>query len=349
MKKKLLILLLFCFGVAHAQNNPYAVFGYSPKTILQDDPNEFLTIQNQDKNSKIKSLTLDPIKKIIWLKDAKGSILDTIQINSTEIKRFLSTDPHADKYAYISPYAFCNNNPVNVIDPDGRDIIFLFYATGKGQEAFQAAAQTRMDNIMNSKGFDGNKDKVFMMGVSDLGKLKGMIEGTVSKYGEQYGQTREVGFWSHSGQKDGPIGSVETSQNALEPRSGQMSMEGWGNINYNWKDDGAKMDFYGCNTACNSTSATAFSRRISDMPNYSDVEVSGQTSYAYPSFNSYSRSTNLSREYMPSVGFSVGDTYMVGGNKNQGGQAVYGSVPANQMGVYRNGTRLRSQYQRTGY
>lgn len=31
-------------------------------------------------------------------------------------------DPLADKYYSISPYAFCNNNPVNYIDPDGRGI-----------------------------------------------------------------------------------------------------------------------------------------------------------------------------------------------------------------------------------
>jgi hypothetical protein len=30
-------------------------------------------------------------------------------------------DPMAEKYYSISPYTYCNNNPVNVIDPDGRD------------------------------------------------------------------------------------------------------------------------------------------------------------------------------------------------------------------------------------
>ena len=36
--------------------------------------------------------------------------------------RWASPDPLADKYYSISPYAFCNNNPVNYIDPDGRGI-----------------------------------------------------------------------------------------------------------------------------------------------------------------------------------------------------------------------------------
>ena len=35
--------------------------------------------------------------------------------------RWLSMDPLAEKYYSVSPYAFCNNNPVNFVDPDGRD------------------------------------------------------------------------------------------------------------------------------------------------------------------------------------------------------------------------------------
>ncbi len=36
--------------------------------------------------------------------------------------RWLSQDPLAEKYCSVSPYAFCNNNPVNIIDPNGMDI-----------------------------------------------------------------------------------------------------------------------------------------------------------------------------------------------------------------------------------
>lgn len=34
---------------------------------------------------------------------------------------WLSVDPLAEKYPNISPYAYCSWNPVNKIDPDGRD------------------------------------------------------------------------------------------------------------------------------------------------------------------------------------------------------------------------------------
>ena len=36
--------------------------------------------------------------------------------------RFTTIDPLAEKYQNISPYAYCNGNPVNFVDPDGRAI-----------------------------------------------------------------------------------------------------------------------------------------------------------------------------------------------------------------------------------
>jgi RHS repeat-associated protein len=38
--------------------------------------------------------------------------------------RFMSPDPHAEKYHHFNPYNYVLNNPVNMIDPDGKDCIF---------------------------------------------------------------------------------------------------------------------------------------------------------------------------------------------------------------------------------
>jgi RHS repeat-associated core domain len=43
------------------------------------------------------------------------------------------SDPLASKYFLFSPYAFCANNPLNVIDYDGRDIIVLRNSKGAGR------------------------------------------------------------------------------------------------------------------------------------------------------------------------------------------------------------------------
>jgi hypothetical protein len=39
------------------------------------------------------------------------------------VQRFLNVDPHAASYPSLSGYSAFANNPINVIDPDGRDII----------------------------------------------------------------------------------------------------------------------------------------------------------------------------------------------------------------------------------
>lgn len=35
--------------------------------------------------------------------------------------RFTTPDPLSEKYYHISPYAYCANNPINAIDPNGED------------------------------------------------------------------------------------------------------------------------------------------------------------------------------------------------------------------------------------
>lgn len=34
----------------------------------------------------------------------------------------ITFDPYGEKYYDLSPYSFCANNPINFVDPDGRNI-----------------------------------------------------------------------------------------------------------------------------------------------------------------------------------------------------------------------------------
>ncbi len=45
--------------------------------------------------------------------------------HSSDIQRWTTPDPLAEKYYDLSPYAFCNNNPVNFVDPDGEAIYHM--------------------------------------------------------------------------------------------------------------------------------------------------------------------------------------------------------------------------------
>jgi RHS repeat-associated protein len=42
-----------------------------------------------------------------------------------QIGRWTGVDPKTEKYNSLAPYSYCNNNPINTIDFDGRDIIIL--------------------------------------------------------------------------------------------------------------------------------------------------------------------------------------------------------------------------------
>ena len=57
---------------------------------------------------------------------------------SPTLRRWMTPDPLSEKYYDVSPYAFCHDNPINRIDPDGRadwELVFkgtLITAAGAG-------------------------------------------------------------------------------------------------------------------------------------------------------------------------------------------------------------------------
>ena len=85
-----------------------------------------------------------------------------------DISIWLSRDPLADKYPYQSPYVYCGNNPLRIIDPDGRDE----YEFDK-QGNFLRRTESEKDNLIIvsgdkrtvSRDFDkGTFDKYFTNG-----------------------------------------------------------------------------------------------------------------------------------------------------------------------------------------
>ena len=42
---------------------------------------------------------------------------------SSDLSIWLSVDPMSDKYPSLSPYVYCANNPIKLVDPNGEDIV----------------------------------------------------------------------------------------------------------------------------------------------------------------------------------------------------------------------------------
>ena len=49
---------------------------------------------------------------------------------SSDLSIWLSVDPMSDKYPSLSPYTYCANNPIKLVDPNGEDTIFVNKKTG---------------------------------------------------------------------------------------------------------------------------------------------------------------------------------------------------------------------------
>ena len=53
---------------------------------------------------------------------------------SSDLSIWLSVDPMSDKYPSLSPYTYCANNPIKLVDPNGEDIEITTETDSKGNQ-----------------------------------------------------------------------------------------------------------------------------------------------------------------------------------------------------------------------
>ena len=62
---------------------------------------------------------------------------------SSDLSIWLSVDPQSDKYASLSPYTYCADNPVRCVDPNGEDYEVVM---GENTITIRAVYYTASDN-----------------------------------------------------------------------------------------------------------------------------------------------------------------------------------------------------------
>ena len=69
---------------------------------------------------------------------------------------FTSRDPMFEKYFWMSPYTYCANNPINVIDPNGMDTVNIKYNTTDNKWEIGKPVLAEGDDVYNVTDATGN-------------------------------------------------------------------------------------------------------------------------------------------------------------------------------------------------
>ncbi|MBO2526520.1 MAG: hypothetical protein CW341_12670 [Bacteroidetes bacterium] len=69
-----------------------------------------------------------PLPPVTWIHTFSAKEKDTetglsyfgSRYYSSDLSIWLSVDPMSDKYPSLSPYVYCANNPIKLVDPNGK-------------------------------------------------------------------------------------------------------------------------------------------------------------------------------------------------------------------------------------
>ena len=91
-----------------------------------------------------------------------ASAFSSAQYYNSALSIWLSVDPMVDKYPNLSPYTYCANNPVRLVDPEGREIGNYYNISGTylgtdGKQDGEVYIVTRIDEIKKIKDNDNIK------------------------------------------------------------------------------------------------------------------------------------------------------------------------------------------------
>ena len=83
---------------------------------------------------------------------------------SSDLSIWLSVDPMSDKYPSLSPYSYCANNPVKLVDPNGEEIVITETTDKNGNKVinikFTAALVNKSSRSISSEKMELYKSSI---------------------------------------------------------------------------------------------------------------------------------------------------------------------------------------------
>ena len=176
---------------------------------------------------------------------------------------FLGVDPLVDKYLHVSPFTYCLNNPIILIDPDGRDTYLAIYGSGwlnpdmKGKkydvgDGFKNNAMQLEKNIRSSGVLKKGDAVVIVYAATE----KDYIEAVNKEYDS--GKIKQLDVYSHGSSNSLNLGGEEGGSSDHDYRllSAFPSRENpnGNELNQIKKDnftDDASVTLWGCNLGTN--------------------------------------------------------------------------------------------------